>query len=84
MDTYAAQINACDLIITIDNTTAHLAGALGKPTWTLLPYIPDWRWLLKRPDTPWYPNMTLIRQNTPKNWDALIETITKKLQQQWT
>ncbi len=64
IDRFAAQIAAMDLVITIDNSTAHLAGALGIPTWVLLPFAPDWRWQLDRDDSPWYPAMRLFRQAT--------------------
>ena len=58
LDDFAAQVAALDLVISIDNTTVHMAGALGEKVWTLLPYIPDWRWMLEREDTPWYPSMS--------------------------
>ena len=73
MDTFAAQISAMDLVITIDNSTAHLAGALGVPVWVLLPFAPDWRWLLERDDSPWYPTMKLFRQPKPGDWPSVVE-----------
>ncbi len=68
----AAIINEMDLIITVDTATAHLAGALGKPVWILLPHTADFRWLLEREDSPWYPTAKLFRQATPNDWAALI------------
>ena len=64
----AALISACDQVITIDNTTAHLAGALGQRVGVLLPAIPDWRWMLDRTDSPWYPTMQLFRQKAEGDW----------------
>ncbi len=61
-----------DLVITVDTALAHLAGAMGKTVWVLLPYSPDWRWLLDREDSPWYPTMTLLRQKKPGDWDGPI------------
>jgi tetratricopeptide (TPR) repeat protein len=77
----AAIISQLDLVITVDTAIAHLAGALGKPVWVLLPYIgTDWRWLLDRDDSPWYPRvMRLFRQAEPGNWDAVIEHLTGAL-----
>ncbi len=75
----AREMNRLDLIITVDTMTAHLAGALGRRTWTLLPFACDWRWMLKRGDTPWYPTMRLFRQTTPDNWKPVIEEVQKEL-----
>lgn len=74
MDTAAIIMNM-DLVITIDTSIAHLAGGLGKPVWLLLPYAADWRWLLNRNDSPWYPNMRLFRQKEPGNWQGVIDEI---------
>jgi tetratricopeptide (TPR) repeat protein len=71
----AALISNMDLIISVDTSIAHLAGALGKPVWVLLPYIPDWRWLLDREDSPWYPTMRLFRQDDTRRWDNVIARI---------
>ena len=71
----AGIISQTDLVISVDTATAHLAGALGKPVWTLLPYAADWRWRLHRTDTPWYPSMRLFRQDKPGHWDDLMEEI---------
>jgi len=77
----AARImHQCDLIITCDTASAHLAGGLGRPVWTLLPFAPDWRWLLERDDTPWYPTMRLFRQERAGAWEAVIEHAKKALQ----
>ena len=74
VDTAAVMTN-CDLIITSDTATAHLAGALGCRTWVILKEVPDWRWFLKRTDSPWYPSMTLYRQKQRGNWENVFETI---------
>jgi tetratricopeptide (TPR) repeat protein len=71
----AAAIEQMDLVITIDTAVAHLAGALGKPVWVLLSFAPDWRWLLEREDSPWYPTMRLFRQTTPGRWDDVIRRV---------
>tara|TARA_B100001113_G_C21095288_1_gene616299 strand:+ start:201 stop:1793 length:1593 start_codon:yes stop_codon:yes gene_type:complete len=75
----AAVIMNCDLVITSDTVIAHLAGALGKPVWVALKYIPDWRWMLKRSDSPWYPTMILYRQKDLNNWDTVFSSIKKDL-----
>jgi tetratricopeptide (TPR) repeat protein len=75
LDIFAAQIAAMDLVITIDNSTAHLAGALGVPVWVLVPFAPDWRWLLDREDCLWYPNMCLFRQTEFGNWLSVVERV---------
>jgi tetratricopeptide (TPR) repeat protein len=79
MDLFAAQIAAMDLVITVDNSTAHLAGALGVPVWVLLPFAPDWRWLLQREDCPWYPTMRLFRQTKPGDWLSVVEKVKQAL-----
>lgn len=66
-------MRALDLVISVDTMTAHLAGALARPTWTLLPFEPDWRWLRDRSDTPWYPTMRLFRQQREGDWSQIIE-----------
>ena len=75
----AALILQLDLIVTVDTSVAHLAGTLGKPVWLMLPYAADYRWMLGRSDTPWYPSVTLHRQNRAGDWDAVIETIGRDL-----
>jgi tetratricopeptide (TPR) repeat protein len=78
IDTAAVMANL-DLIITSDTSIAHLAGALGRPTWVALKHIPDWRWLLEREDCPWYPTMRLFRQQTPGGWKSVFLRIRKEL-----
>ena len=67
----AAQVAALDLVITVDTATCHLAGALGIPTWTLLEFAAEWRWMRNRTDSPWYPTMRLFRQPKPGDWDSV-------------
>ena len=81
LDDFAAQVSALDLIISTSNTTVHMAGALGKQVWTLLPYIPDWRWMLDREDTPWYPSMRLFRQNETRDWSRVFAQVRSALEQ---
>ena len=71
----AALCEAMDLVISVDTSVVHLAGALGKQTWVLLPYAPDWRWLLDRTDSPWYASITLYRQNEDRQWPQVLEKI---------
>ena len=75
----AALMENLDLIMSIDTSVAHLAGALGRPTWVLLKDVPDWRWLLDRPDSPWYPTMRLFRQPAPGDWKTPIAQIANEL-----
>ncbi|MCP4414037.1 MAG: tetratricopeptide repeat protein [Gammaproteobacteria bacterium] len=77
-DTAAAIVNL-DLVITIDTSVAHLAGAIGKPVWTLLPFAPDWRWMLEQNDSPWYPSMRLFRQTKLNDWTEVFEKVKKAL-----
>jgi tetratricopeptide (TPR) repeat protein len=78
LDTVAVMMN-CDLIITSDTAVAHLAGAAGRPTWVALQHIPDWRWMLDRADSPWYPTMTLYRQKSRGDWVDVFDTIERDL-----
>jgi tetratricopeptide (TPR) repeat protein len=75
----AALIDLMDLVVTVDTSIAHLAGALGKPVWILLPYIPDWRWMLGRADSPWYPSARLFRQPSRGDWASVIEAVKGEL-----
>ena len=75
----AALIEALDLVISVDTSVAHLTGALGRPLWLLLPHNPDWRWLLGREDTPWYPTCRLFRQDTPGRWDGALQRLREAL-----
>jgi tetratricopeptide (TPR) repeat protein len=75
----AAAVAALDLIISVDTSVAHLAGALGRPTWILLPYALDWRWLRDREDTPWYPTMRLFRQERPQLWTGALARASEEL-----
>jgi hypothetical protein len=75
----AALILQLDLVISVDTSVAHLAGALGAPVWILLPYSPDWRWLLDRDDSPWYPSVRLFRQQQIGNWAGVIDQVKNEL-----
>jgi hypothetical protein len=75
----AALIGSLDLVVTVDTAVAHLAGALGKPVWLLLQFTSDWRWMLDRDDSPWYPTMRLFRQKTSGDWNAPLAQITEAL-----
>ena len=68
-----------DLVISIDNSTVHMAGALDVPVWVLLPFVPDWRWMLGRPDSPWYPSVRLFRQPAAGVWVSVIENVAREL-----
>jgi len=80
MDT-AAVIENIDLVVTVDTSVAHLAGALGKKVWVLLPQVADWRWMLNRKDSPWYPTMQLFRQTVSGDWDSVMDEVYKDLTQ---
>ena len=69
-----------DLVITVDTMLAHLAGALGRPVWTLLAFAHDWRWMLGRADTPWYPTMRLFRQPKPNDWAGVFREVRRELE----
>jgi ADP-heptose:LPS heptosyltransferase len=75
----ALLLDQLDLVITVDTAVAHLAGALGKPVWVLLPAVPDWRWGLAEEQTPWYPTMRLFRQTRAGDWAAVMQRVAQTL-----
>jgi ADP-heptose:LPS heptosyltransferase len=75
----AALVSHLDLLVTVDTAMAHLAGALAKPTWVLLPFAPDWRWLTDREDSPWYPTMRLFRQPQSGDWQSVLQRVRLEL-----
>ncbi len=75
----AALIAELDLVISVDTGIAHLAGALARPTWLLLPFAPDWRWQLGRDDSPWYPTLRLFRQSRSGEWPEVVERVAAAL-----
>ncbi len=75
----ASAIENLDLIISVDTSVLHLAGAMGKPAWALLPYAPEWRWMLNREDSPWYPTMRLFRQNEWGRWEPVFQQVAHEL-----
>jgi hypothetical protein len=77
----AALCECMDLVISVDTSVAHLSGALGKQTWIMLPWVPDWRWLLEREDSPWYPTVKLYRQDKLGDWNGVFERINRDLTQ---
>lgn len=79
----AQLISQCDLVITCDTSMAHLAGALGRKVWTLLPFAPDWRWMLDREDTPWYPTMRLFRQSAAGDWGEVMRRVRAAVHEAW-
>jgi ADP-heptose:LPS heptosyltransferase len=77
----AAIVASLDLVISIDTSVAHLAGAMGKPVWVILSKSADWRWLLDRKDSPWYPTARLFRQSTPGNWQEVVTRVERELRE---
>jgi hypothetical protein len=75
----AAIVANLDLVISVDTSVAHLAGAMGKPVWIPLHYMPDWRWLLDREDSPWYPTARLFRQSAPDDWNTVVRQLAQEL-----
>ncbi|OKH86232.1 glycosyl transferase family 8 [Thalassospira sp. TSL5-1] len=79
----AAIFQVLDLLLSVDSSPVHLAGALGCPAWVMLPFVPDWRWLLNRDDTPWYPSVRLFRQPRIGDWDSVINNMRVTLQEKF-
>ncbi len=77
----AAIVANLDLVISIDTAVAHLAGAMGKPVWILLNNSPDWRWMLEREDSPWYPTARLFRQSMFGNWQDVVAQVERELRE---
>ena len=77
-----AILECLDLLVTVDTSVGHLAGAMGRPAWIMLARAPDWRWLLGRADSPWYPTVRLFRQSTRHRWDEPVAEIAACLQRQ--
>ncbi|HEX4124338.1 MAG TPA: glycosyltransferase family 9 protein, partial [Tepidisphaeraceae bacterium] len=75
----AALVSHLDLVITVDTSVAHLAGAMGKPVWLMLPFVAEWRWMVAREDSPWYPTMRLFRQGAPGEWADVVERVAGEL-----
>jgi len=81
LDDFAALIRALDVVVSVDNSTVHLAGALGVPTVVLLPFVPDWRWQLERPDSPWYQSVRLVRQQVWGEWEPVLQEVASLLRE---
>ncbi|MCG8653771.1 MAG: polysaccharide pyruvyl transferase family protein, partial [Pirellulales bacterium] len=79
LDMFASQVDACDIVVSIDNSTIHMAAALGKPTLAALPFEADWRWFYDREDTPWYRSLRLYRQSEPGDWAPVFERLSQDL-----
>ncbi len=78
-DDTMAILQNLDLLVTVDTSVAHLAGAMGRPVWIMLPHAPDWRWLLERDDSPWYPTARLFRQTAERRWHEVAERIAREM-----
>jgi hypothetical protein len=79
LESFAAQVAAMDVVISVDNSTVHFAGALGVKVWTMLPFVPDWRWGLESDRTHWYPTMRLFRQQERGKWGPVVSRIAREL-----
>jgi ADP-heptose:LPS heptosyltransferase len=79
----AAFVSTLDLVITTDTCIAHLAGAMGRPVWILLPHLADWRWMEEVETTPWYPTARLFRQRVPGDWAGVLERVVRRLRCPW-
>ncbi len=79
LDDFAAQVDALDLVISMDNTTVHFAGALAKTVWTLVPAVSAWRWGLSGDDCPWYPTMRLVRQGEDQPWGEVLAPLASEI-----
>ncbi len=75
----AAVIQCLDLLVCVDTSVGHIAGALNRPAWVMLPFAPDWRWMMERGDTPWYPSLRLFRQDAPRAWPKVIDSVAQDL-----
>jgi hypothetical protein len=79
----AALLANMDLLISVDTAVVHLAGAMGRPAWVMIPFIPDWRWGMRRENCLWYPSLRLFRQNRPKDWSGVVECMRRELLDSW-
>jgi hypothetical protein len=77
-DTIAILANV-DLLVSVDTSVVHFAGAMGRPAWAMIPFAPDWRWLIGREDSPWYPSLRLIRHPAPRRWDLVVPKVAEEL-----
>jgi hypothetical protein len=75
----AALMESLDLVISVDTAVAHLAGALNRPVWILVPHLAEWRWLLERSDSPWYPSARLFRQPGPGRWQEVVDALRREI-----
>jgi hypothetical protein len=74
-----AVLDCLDLVVSVDTSVVHLAGAMGRPAWVMLPFAPDWRWLLDRSDSPWYPTLRLFRQSADRRWQPVMAEIAAEI-----